>query len=191
MLNIKTDLGKEQESEMDYEISENVSSGLLGLLLYFEMELSTLLFLITEEKMICQKAVSRSGFRLVPKRQFFSKSWAANSVDNIHTETILWVKPELQCECACCSISDNLLLYLSVLSGITKQRRCQWKRITIKSANEIYNFRNEWMSSFASKAKLTGNVMPTTAKSNVQESCSGLILAVKCLSKLTGPLTTL
>lgn len=148
-----------------------------------------MLFLITEEKMICQKAVSRPGFRLVPEIQFFSKSWATNFGNKIHTENFLWIKPDLLC--VCCSIPDNLLLYLFVLSGITKQKRCQWKRITIKSTNEIYNFRNEWMSSFASKAKLTGNVMPTTAKSNVQESCSGLILAVKCLSKLTAPLTTL
>jgi len=58
-----------------------------------------MLFLITEEKMICQKAVSRPGFRLMPERQFFSKSWATNFVNKIHTKNFLWLKAELQGVC--------------------------------------------------------------------------------------------
>lgn len=86
----------------------------------------------------------------------------------------------------------TLFIYLFASSAMEKQKRCQQTSITIRSTNEIYSFRNEWMSSFASEANLTGNVMPPMAKSNVQESCcSGLILAVKYLSKLTGHLTTL
>lgn len=45
-----------------------------------------MLFLITEEKMICQKAVSRPGFRLVAETQVFSKSWATNLVNKTRTE---------------------------------------------------------------------------------------------------------
>lgn len=47
--------------------------------------------------MICQKAVSRPGFRLVPETQFFSKSWATNFANNIQTESFFWIKPELSC----------------------------------------------------------------------------------------------
>lgn len=92
----------------------------------------------------------------------------------------LWVSlsvPDNQCVCVC---------------WVAWRNRKMPPEKHYNSINNFRNsFRNEWMSSFASEAKLTGNVMPPMAKSNVQESCSGLILAVKCLSKLTGPLMTL